>query len=164
MPSMQTFLFSALALLVVAFVLWQVWLDRQDRLERPCLDAWNQGLDHVRDLQDRGLHREARLALLELHQNVSMKPLRAPGLRRVLKRLSGLLLRDPVYRQVIKRVRARGTQGLSEMALCLSLGDCLVEDVRQSLRLASLVGQVQLSTQGDDTLILLDPGLIGAGT
>ena len=164
MPDMQFFIVSVLAVGVLAFVGRQVWLDRQDRRERPCLEAWTQGLNRVRDLQDRAMHREARSALLELCNTTSMAPLQAHGLRRINKRLSGLMLRDPVYRQVIKRIRARGAEGLSEMSLCLSLGSFLVEDVRQCLLLASTIGQIHLAPKGDDVFILPDATMIGAGT
>jgi hypothetical protein len=71
-------------------------------------------------------------------------------------RLASLLARDPIYTEVVRTIRSACAEepAVSEVVLCLTLGDYLVEDIRQCMAIAESFGQIRRRDAGADSLVI----------
>ena len=143
------------ALGVIGWELWSVRAKAQNRIPA----EWQLLLGRVANEQDLGHHRHARQAILQACRKIQHHQDSARVARYLHVYLARLLARDPIYSEVVRAIRSACVDepAVSEVALCLALGDYLIEDIRQCMAIAEVLGQIRRRDDGGDALVIPRP-------
>jgi len=73
-------------------------------------------------------------------------------------RIASLMARDPVYTEVVRAIRkaCAAQTSISEMALCVGLRQFLIEDIRISMEIAEMLGQVRRAEEGGSPTVMAE--------
>lgn len=153
---MHVALFTVFGLLALGLIAWSAWRERAaaGRLASTTSD-WSNAIARLQMEQERENHRQVRLWILQEVRRINHHPVDSRLVLQARAELSTVLHNDPVYPRVLKVIQAAcaARQEVTEPALCVALGDLLLEDIRQCMAIAQALGQIQLRQGEADTLV-----------
>lgn len=154
---MYVALFCLIGIVAMAVISAQAWRDRA-RVAASVTPDWHDALRRLATEQELGHYRSARektLATLRRLESRRFDPRMAAHVR---VRIASLMARDPVYLEVVRAIRkaCAGQPAISEMALCVSLRQFLIEDIRISMEIAEMLGQVRRAEEGGSPMVMAE--------
>lgn len=155
---MEALMISVLGLFALAVICWEAWRERARESNRIPAD-WHAALGRIANEQELGHYRHARQGILQACRRIEHHQDSARVAKYLHVRLAGLLAKDPIYTEVVRAIRSACVQepAVSEVVLCLTLGDYLVEDIRQCMAIAESFGQIRRRDTGADSLVIPRP-------
>ena len=155
---MEALMMSVIGVFALGVVGWELWSARARAQDRIPAD-WQLMLARIANEQELGHHRHARQAILQACRRIHNDQDGVRIARHLHGRLTRLLSRDPVYGEVVRAIRSACVDepAVSEVALCLALGNYLIEDIRQCMAIAESFGQIRRRDDGGDALVIPRP-------
>ena len=155
---MEAVMISVFGLFALGVIGWEAWRERAKALNRIPAD-WQAALGRIANEQELGHFRHARQGILQACRRIEHHQDNARLAKYLHVRLAGLLAKDPIYTEVVRAIRSACAEepAVSEVVLCLTLGDYLVEDIRQCMAIAESFGQIRLRDDGVDALVIPRP-------
>ena len=155
---MEAVMISVLGLFALGIICWEAWRERVRASNRIPAD-WQAALGRIANEQELGHYRHARQGILQACRRIEHHQDSARLAKHLHVRLAGLLARDPIYTEVVRTIRSACAEepAVSEVVLCLTLGDYLVEDIRQCMAIAESFGQIRRRDAGADSLVIPRP-------
>ena len=155
---MEALMISALGLFALGVIAWEAWRERVRESNRIPAD-WHAALGRIANEQELGHYRHARQGILQACRRIEHHQESARLARYLHVRLASLLAKDPIYTEVVRTISSACAEepAVSEVVLCLTLGDYLVEDIRQCMAIAEGLGQIRRRDDGGDALVIPRP-------
>ena len=155
---MEALMISALGLFALGVIAWEAWRERVRESNRVPAD-WHAALGRIANEQELGHYRQARQGILQACRRIEHHQESARLAKHLHVRLASLLAKDPIYTEVVRAIRSACAEepAVSEVVLCLTLGDYLVEDIRQCMAIAESFGQIRRREAGADSLVIPRP-------
>ena len=155
---MEALMISALGLFALGVIAWEAWRERVRESNRVPAD-WHAALGRIANEQELGHYRHARQGILQACRRIEHHQESARLAKHLHVRLASLLAKDPSYTEVVRAIRSACAEepAVSEVMLCLTLGDYLVEDIRQCMAIAESFGQIRRREAGADSLVIPRP-------
>jgi len=152
---MNTLMIIGFGLAGLGTILWRFLRGRVERFQG-LPPVWLEGLGRMSNDQALGHHRDARRKVLVAIESLERDGAGSVFVHHAHISLAALLAKDPLYPEVVRTIRATCAvePAMSEMALCLRLGDFLVEDIRQCAEIAERLGQIRRRDNGTDALLI----------
>lgn len=156
---MEALMMGFIGLFALGVIGWELRCARSRAQDRIPAD-WQLMLGRIANEQELGHYRYARQAILQACRRIEHHQDSARVARHLHVRLARLLARDPVYSEVVRAIRSACVDepAVSEVALCLALGEYLIEDIRQCMAIAEGLGQIRRCDDGGgDSLVIPRP-------
>ncbi|HMV16470.1 MAG TPA: hypothetical protein PLN96_06295 [Zoogloea sp.] len=154
---MYVALFCLIGIVALAAISAQAWRDRA-RVAASVTPDWHDTLRRLATEQELGHYRSAREKTVSVLRRLESRRFDPRMAAHVRVRIASLMARDPVYTEVVRAIRkaCAAQTSISEMALCVGLRQFLIEDIRISMEIAEMLGQVRRAEEGGSPTVMAE--------